>query len=182
MAWMQTRSLYTSGCGSLVMKARDYGFEICSGRLYAGVGNGSSWTAKASRTLTSADLNVWKHVALTYDGTTLRFYVGGTLVTSVAGAHGTSNNPLLFGRWNTNAEFWNGLIDEVRMYSRALTAGEIQTDMNTPVGGVAPGNHPRSSTLATRRTRKARLSRCSCRRAIPTAIKSCTAPQDCRPG
>ena len=29
MAWMQTRSLFTSGCASLVMKALDYGFEIC---------------------------------------------------------------------------------------------------------------------------------------------------------
>ncbi|MFO0690862.1 MAG: hypothetical protein U0900_19355, partial [Myxococcota bacterium] len=40
MAWMQTRSLETGTCGSLVMKARDYGFEVCDGRLYAGVGDG----------------------------------------------------------------------------------------------------------------------------------------------
>ena len=42
MAWMQTRSLHASGCASLVMKALDYGFEICDGRLYAGVGSGST--------------------------------------------------------------------------------------------------------------------------------------------
>ena len=31
-------------------------------------------------------------------------------------------------------EYFSGLIDEVRIYNRALTPTEIQTDMNTPVG------------------------------------------------
>ena len=35
MAWMQTRSLYSGTCGSVVMKALDYGFELCSGQLSA---------------------------------------------------------------------------------------------------------------------------------------------------
>src|SRR5258706_11544249 len=33
-------------------------------------------------------------------------------------------------------EFFAGRIDEVRIYSRALSAAEIQTDMNTAVGGT----------------------------------------------
>jgi hypothetical protein len=134
MAWMQTRSRHANGCASLVMKARDYGFEICQGRLYAGIGSGTSWTARPSVALTSADLNVWKHVALTYDGTTLRFYIGGTLVRSKVGAHGSSNELLRFGRWNSNDEFWNGLIDEVRIYNRRLSRAEVRVDMNTPIG------------------------------------------------
>ncbi len=132
MAWMKTRSLATGDCRSLVMKVRDYGFEICDGRLYAGVGNGTTFTAYVSTPLTAVDLDVWKHVALTYDGTTLRFYVNGTLVTSAPGAHVSTNAPLLFGRWSSE-EFWDGLIDEVRIYERALGAVEIQTDMATPV-------------------------------------------------
>src|SRR5207344_2070623 len=35
-------------------------------------------------------------------------------------------------------QFFQGMIDEVRVYSRALSAGEIQTDMNTPVGTTTP--------------------------------------------
>jgi len=31
-------------------------------------------------------------------------------------------------------EWFKGTLDEVRIYNRALTAGEIQTDMTTPVG------------------------------------------------
>jgi len=36
-------------------------------------------------------------------------------------------------------EYFNGLIDEVRVYSRALAQSEIQADMNTPVGGGSGG-------------------------------------------
>jgi hypothetical protein len=134
MTWMQTRSLHPSACASLVMKARDYGFEICQGRLYAGIGVGSSWTARPSIALPSAALNSWMHVAMTFDGTTLRFYVGAYLVRSVTGVHGTSDRLLRFGRWSSNSEFWNGLIDEVRIYNRALSQAEVQVDMNTPIG------------------------------------------------
>ena len=142
MGWMQTRSLHSSGCASLLMKALDYGFEICLGTLYAGVGSGNNWTAYLPQPLTTADLNVWKHVALTYDGATLRFYFNGGLVGAGAGTHTSNNNPLLFGRWSSNAEFWDGLIDEVRIYTRALSAEEILSDLNTPVAPAASGQPP----------------------------------------
>ena len=146
MAWMQTRSLYSGTCGSLVMKALDYGFEICGGQLSARVGSGGSWSATVSQPLTSADLNTWKHVAMTFDGTTLRLYVGGVLIGSAPGAHTTTNAPLLFGRWTPASEYWNGLIDEVRIYGRVLSQGEIQTDMGG--AGTAP-NVPPTVSLTT---------------------------------
>ena len=34
----------------------------------------------------------------------------------------------------TGGFYFNGMIDEVRIYNRALTQSEIQADMNTPVG------------------------------------------------
>jgi hypothetical protein len=33
------------------------------------------------------------------------------------------------------SEWFSGLIDEVRVYNRALTGAEIQADMSTPLGG-----------------------------------------------
>jgi hypothetical protein len=135
MAWMQTRSLYTDTCGSLIMKALDYGFELCDGQLSAKIASGANWSATVAEAFTSADLNVWKHVAMTYDGTTLRFYIDGVLINSATGAHTTNNTALLVGRWTPAAEYWNGLIDDVRLYSRALAALEIQLDAATPVGG-----------------------------------------------
>src|SRR5262249_41244059 len=35
-------------------------------------------------------------------------------------------------------QYFSGVIDEVRIYNRALTQAEITTDMNTPVGPIAP--------------------------------------------
>ena len=144
--WLQTRSLYSGTCGSFVMKVRDYGFEICGGQLGGKVAANNAWTASAATTLTSADLNIWKHAAMTYDGTSVRLYINGSLVSTVAGAHTTTNNPLEFGHWSVGAEYWNGLIDEVRLYSRALTQTEIQTDMNTPIGS-GTGNRAPTVTL-----------------------------------
>jgi hypothetical protein len=146
MGWMQARSLYSGSCGSFVMKAHDYGFEICGGQLYGEVGANDVWTGRVIKTLTSADLNVWKHLTLTYDGSAVRMYIDGALVNASTGAHTTTNNPLLFGRWVPASEYWDGLIDEVRVYNRALTAAEIQTDMNTPIVG-GTGNQAPAITL-----------------------------------
>ena len=82
---------------------------------------------------TASPVNAWTHVALTYDGTTLRLFVNGTQVATQAatGAIQTTTNPLWIGGNSPYGEYFAGLIDEVRVYNRALTATEIQTDMNT---------------------------------------------------
>jgi len=46
-----------------------------------------------------------------------------------------NNQNLTLGR-TAFGENWNGVLDEVRIYNRALSQTEIQTDMNTPVGGA----------------------------------------------
>ncbi len=46
-----------------------------------------------------------------------------------------TNNPLWIGGNKPYGEFFTGLIDEVRVYNRALTQTDIQTDMNSPVPG-----------------------------------------------
>ena len=45
-------------------------------------------------------------------------------------------------------EFFQGRIDEIRIYNRALTQAEIQTDMNTPVGSSAPNTPPTITGIA----------------------------------
>ena len=85
-------------------------------------------------------VNTWSHIALTYDKVTLRLYVNGTQVGSVAASANiaTSANPLEIGSDSIYGQYFNGRIDEVRIYNRALSTTEIQTDMNTPIGGGAP--------------------------------------------
>jgi hypothetical protein len=86
-------------------------------------------------------LNTWTHVATTYDGSNLRIYINGVLrgTRSGTGAMAVSAAPLRIGGNAISGEYFSGLIDEVRVYNRALTATEIQSDVKTPVDGSAGG-------------------------------------------
>jgi hypothetical protein len=74
-------------------------------------------------------------VALTYNGTLVQLYVNGLPVasTGASGVVQTTSSPLWIGGNNPYGEYFQGLIDEVRIYNRALSQAEIQTDMTTPV-------------------------------------------------
>ena len=82
----------------------------------------------------------WSHLAMTYDSTTLRVYVNGTEVAtrSRSGTIATTAGALRIGGNEIWGEYFSGLIDEVRVYSTALTAAQIQTDMTTPVAPTGP--------------------------------------------
>jgi hypothetical protein len=64
-------------------------------------------------------------------------FVNGTQVSSqtMAGSITASTGALRIGGNTVWGEYFAGLIDEVRIYNRALTAAELTTDMNAPVSG-----------------------------------------------
>ena len=80
-------------------------------------------------------VNTWTHLAATYDGAQVRLYVNGVQAGSRAqtGNMVVSTGPLRVGGNAVWTEFFAGLIDEVRVYNRALSAAEIQADMNAAV-------------------------------------------------
>src|SRR5262249_33601814 len=82
--------------------------------------------------------NTWSHLAATYDGATMRLYVNGSQVASRSqtGAIQTSTGVLSLGGDPTYGQYWQGKIDEVRVYNRALSAGEIASDMSLPEPGA----------------------------------------------
>ena len=92
----------------------------------------------------------WHHVAGVYDGTRAYLYVDGVLDGSEAafGLIGTNNYPVMIGE---NAEqtgrFWNGLIDDVRIYACALGPAEVYQLYSTIcyVDADAAGNNDGSS-------------------------------------
>ena len=65
----------------------------------------------------------------------MRLYVNGVQVSSRAqtGQIPISTSALQIGGDNVYGQYFPGSIDEVRVYQRALSASEIQRDMDTPV-------------------------------------------------
>jgi hypothetical protein len=64
----------------------------------------------------------WHHYALTYDGSNQKLYIDGILATTTSktGSINTNSTNLRIG------EYFNGFIDDVHIYNRALSAGEIK--------------------------------------------------------
>ena len=89
-------------------------------------------------------LNAWTHLATTYDGAIQRLFVNGMEVATRAQSGGisTSTGALRVGGNSVWGEYFGGLIDEVRVYSHALTAAQVQADMNTPIGGSGDTRAP----------------------------------------
>jgi Concanavalin A-like lectin/glucanases superfamily len=80
----------------------------------------------------------WTHVASTYNGSTLTVWVNGKNAgsTAVSGRTCSNNNPMAIGAKNYPAKgileaFWDGRLDDIRLYNRALSVTEIN--------GLRPG-------------------------------------------
>ena len=91
-------------------------------------------------------------MAMTWDGTTQRLYLNGVQVASraVGGTLVNSAGALRFGGNNVWSEWFSGALDEIRIYNRALTQGEVQGDMATPV--TCSGTPPPQPALSVSRT------------------------------
>jgi hypothetical protein len=79
---------------------------------------------------TTLSTGQWYYVVFTYDGQNMRIYVNGNLENTVAltGAIDTTTHSLTIGQIGSALQFFNGIIDEARIYSRALSATEIQAN------------------------------------------------------
>jgi hypothetical protein len=140
-AWVNPTSL--TGWRSILLKERAGGLAYS---LYAtnpdlgstppatfiNLGTASDTNSSGTQAL---PLNTWTHLAGTYDGSQLKMYVNGALRQTINAGGGitVSNGVLRIGGNSVYGEYFAGLIDEIRLYNRALTLAEIQTNMSTPV-------------------------------------------------
>ena len=76
----------------------------------------------------------WSHVAASYDGTTVRFYVNGVAAGSspLANAGTGGNHPVMLGRDPAGYPFY-GSLDEVRLWNGARSQAQIQASLWTEV-------------------------------------------------
>jgi hypothetical protein len=99
-----------------------------AGLIYAGAEEEARGTA-------ALPLNAWSHLAATYDSVAIKLYVNGSLVAThpVTAPITVSTGALTIGGNTVWSEWFKGLIDEVRVYDRALGPGEIAADRDRPV-------------------------------------------------
>lgn len=140
-AWIYVKSLSTqnniiSGGDSDGLHA--FWIPNSSGKLSAGH-NGGWFSVEDSVPLS---INTWYHVAVTYDAatSTLNLYKNGVLVDSndeIDPVEG--GNIVRLGAFNNAANSFTGTMDEVRIWNRALSPGEIANHMNCELLGPEAG-------------------------------------------
>jgi PKD repeat protein len=151
-AWVYPTS-WTTGWKSLIMKERS------GGLAYALSANSDLGQPATTLRIGSRDRQLhagshlpsstWTHLAATYDGATQRLYVNGVQVGSRAQAGGieTSAHPLRIGGNTVWAnQYFQGMIDEVRIYNRALSQAEIAAVAQQPVTQAAANTSSLCST------------------------------------
>ncbi len=88
--------------------------------------------------------NTWHHIAGTYDGTTMKIYLDGSLVGSSPVSGSITTNPAA-AAWiggnppTATGHPWHGEIDEVRIWNTARTQAQLQANSNTELTGNEPG-------------------------------------------
>jgi glucose/arabinose dehydrogenase len=122
-----------------------YTYRLEAGGELKGVPEGyisdGPWSWEDAEDTKELPTGSWSHLALTYGGDVMRLYVDGKLVSTRTAPKPTVNGlQLTIGANNRFANFYEGLIDEVRIYNRALSAAEVEADMNAAVSSTPPGD------------------------------------------
>ena len=138
------------GCSLLVVSFAIHALEleplpglpsgVLAGSVGGRPGGGAIIDGSHAEAIANADLRTssWTHLAVTYDGSALRYYVNARPVstTGKTGNITTSTNPLTIGSDPFYGQYFTGLIDEIRVYDTALDTTQIQSDMTTPVAAI----------------------------------------------
>ncbi|UCF17049.1 MAG: LamG domain-containing protein, partial [Phycisphaerales bacterium] len=73
------------------------------------------------------EVGVWHHICLTYDGSVAKLYADGVEVDSQTKNWNLTLSRAHIGRQvNDAAEFWDGLVDDIRIYDGVLSPAEIK--------------------------------------------------------
>jgi hypothetical protein len=141
-AWVTIRSIPTAW--SCVIAKGEYSWRISNENLETRFHFGITIWSASNPSIpgdTAVGLDEWHHVAGTYDGANINVYLDGSLdgtieTTSPIGVNAANvligENPEAAGR------NWDGLIDDVRVYNRALSAAEIGELMPIQLKATAP--------------------------------------------
>ena len=104
-------------------------------------GANPTWATMAD---TAVELEEWTHIVATFDGKTVQYYFNG----EPDGDYPATGNAILSNQDNVHIGmrkigepyFFIGIIDEVRIYNRALDAAEVKVNMQTEGFAVNPAD------------------------------------------
>ena len=85
----------------------------------------------AFRNTSTAYQNVWVYIVGTYDGTTQKLYIDGSLITSQATSQtiSTANDAIIGRRRDLVTDYFKGNLANVAIWNRALSSDEINSVM-----------------------------------------------------
>jgi len=115
-----------------------YHVEVRSGgEVYFALSLGG--TRKTTQTSTTLTAGQWHHIACVYNGSTIKIYIDGVeeSSTNATGSISTYSTSLYIGAYSgpTPIGSFDGLIDEVRIWSDERTASEISTNKSNELNG-----------------------------------------------
>jgi type II secretory pathway pseudopilin PulG len=157
-AWVRRNG----GAGAQVISKTDaasdggYGMLIGNGgevycRTNSGTANTDSYTPSGLIVVGGG----WHHLAAVKSGTSCRVFVDGTYRTQSQGVHTTvtanAKNLYIGAKPNLTGEYWNGYLDEVRIYNRALADAEVLSLFSSvvPPAVSTPTSTPSPTPTAT---------------------------------
>ena len=124
---------------SIVEKTSAYFLKLENNNKFVGGRWGGPETHYSLTTPTAGN---WYHVAMTYDKNQHKIYVNGVLENSEndTGAIPISGNSFNIAGPTSAGSYWNGLIDDVRIYNYARTAEQVYNDYKTTHGTMVGSN------------------------------------------
>jgi len=78
-------------------------------------------------------LNVWNNTVLTYDKTSLKYYLNGVFINQNNATNtpsSTTSNTIVGRLGDFNGQYWTGRIATTQIYNRALSAQEVSQNFN----------------------------------------------------
>ena len=112
------------------------GYQISTGNpgnyIYINLYNNGKEVARCNTAAGAITDQSWEHYAITYDGAHIRLYLNGVqnTVCAATASAGTDATPLSIGGPNGSSP--TGIMDEVRIYNRALSAAEVANVYGDP--------------------------------------------------
>jgi len=145
--WIKLNSLFTATANVGPIPFYKGNYQVNG--YYSGIGNSgdvifvtnqSGAVQFSSTTINTISTGTWYYLTYVRNGSSVRIYVNGEDKTSTAASHinpTTSSSNFQIGKYSSNNIDMNGLMDEVRIYNRALSTTEVKQLYEWAPGPVA---------------------------------------------